>query len=88
MKYLKKFEKFRAGAAAPAPAREAPGKAPSEPTTKPGTKPNTKPSKPSPIRRDKPAVEPAPMAKTDDSDMPKATIEDVINKYANLTDQK
>jgi hypothetical protein len=42
-----------------------PQTAPSQPTTKPGVDPGTRPtpSRPSPIRRDKPAVEPAPKAK-------------------------
>ncbi len=60
MRYLKKFEKFITEEAetAPAPATKP------RPTTAPGTKPGTnpKPAPPSPIRRDKPAVDPAPMA--------------------------
>ena len=54
-----------------------------QPGIKPGTKPGTKPRRPSPIRRDKPGVKPAPKA-----ELPTATIEDVIEKYAKLTDQK
>lgn len=49
-----------------------------EPTTKPGVKPGvkptTKPGAPSPIRREKPSVNPGP----------KATAEDVAKKYLNL----
>jgi hypothetical protein len=93
MKYLKKFEGFVSeGAAepAPAPGRSDPGRSPGESPTiapaKPKTDPGTKPGRPSPIRRDKPAVEPAP--KAEGEDLPTASIEDVINKYAELTNQK
>ena len=56
MKVFTKIEEFLA---------TKPQTAPSQPTTKPGTAPSTKPtpSRPSPIRRDKPSVEPAPKAK-------------------------
>lgn len=69
MRYLKKFEKF-IEAASPAPAK---------PTTKPGTK--EKPSRPSPIRRDRPApgTEPAPKAK-----LPKASADEVADKFIEL----
>ncbi len=64
MKYLRKFESF--AAAEPA----------IKPTVTPGTKPTTtpKPNRPSPIRRDKPSVEPAP----------KATAEDVVKRFIAL----
>ena len=45
------------------------------PTTKPGTRPNTQPGKPSPYRKDKPSVKPGP----------KATAEQVAEKFLNLT---
>jgi len=45
--------------------KPAPTTKPAQPTTKPGTSPSTKPGAPSPIRRDKPAVEPAPKAKAE-----------------------
>lgn len=82
MKLIKKFEEFiYSGAAQPAPS-----KSPKEaPTIAPG-KPGTKPGKPSPIRRDKPAVEPAPKANKE-KDLPTATEEDVIQKFAMLTNQ-
>jgi hypothetical protein len=84
MKLIKKFEDFvyGNGASQPAPSpKEAPTIAPGQP--------KTRPSKPSPIRRDRPAVDPAPKAGKDDkSDMLKATEEDVIQKFATLTDQK
>ena len=69
MRYLKKFEKF-IEAASPAPAK---------PTTKPGTK--EKPSRPSPIRRDKPArgTEPDPKA-----ELPKASADEVADKFIEL----
>jgi hypothetical protein len=52
MKVFTKIEEFLA---------TKPATKPAEPTTKPGTP--TKPQTPSPIRRDKPSVEPAPKAK-------------------------
>lgn len=60
MKVFTKIEEFLA---------TKPQKAPSQPTTKPGTAPGTRPttpSRPSPIRRDKPSVDPAPKAKASD----------------------
>jgi len=56
MKVFTKIEEFLA---------TKPQTAPSQPTTKPGTAPSTKPtpSRPSPIRRDKPSVDPSPKAK-------------------------
>jgi hypothetical protein len=80
MKYLKKFENFQLSQPSVKPAR---------PEVKPDTRPSTRPSRPSPIRRDKPAVEPDPKAiKDKDKILPKATIEDVIEKFAKLTNQK
>jgi hypothetical protein len=82
MKYLKKFDDYNAelvyaeGAPAPAPSTK-PGPAP---TTKPGAKPGQRPS---PIRRDKPGVDPAPKA-----EFPKAEMDELIRKYAHLTNQK
>ncbi len=43
-----------------------PGTAPTKPDVKPGISPGTTPSKPGPIRRDKPSVDPKPKAKIDD----------------------
>ena len=56
MKVFTKIEEFLA---------TKPQTAPGQPTTRPGTTPGTRPtpSRPSPIRRDKPAVDPAPKAK-------------------------
>ena len=59
MKVFTKIEEFLA---------TKPQTAPGQPTTRPGTTPGTRPtpSRPSPIRRDKPAVDPAPKAKASD----------------------
>ena len=46
-----------------------------KPTVRPGTKPTTKPGRPSPFRKDKPSVVPGP----------KATAENVAEKFLNLT---
>lgn len=78
MNYIKKFEEFNYG--------DNPAPATPKPATKPGTQPTRRerPSRPSPIRRDKPAIDPAPKAK-----LPKvSTIEAVIKKYTDLTNQK
>jgi hypothetical protein len=84
MKLIKKFEEFIYGGGA---AQPSPSTKPTETPTKPGTKPSQKPGKPSPIRRDKPAVEPAPKAEKE-NELPTATVEDVIQKFAKLTNQK
>lgn len=81
MKLIKKFEEFVHGAGSPAPS---PSTSPSPVTAPPITKPSTKPGKPSPIRRDKPAVEPAPKA---EKKLKTATMEEVIHKFADLTNQ-
>jgi hypothetical protein len=44
----------------------APAKPKTNPGTKPGTSPGKTPSRPSPIRRDKPSVNPKPLAKAGD----------------------
>lgn len=56
-----------------------------EPLVHPGTKPTRKPNRPSPIRRDKPAVKPSPKAENEPK---KASVEDVINKFKSITKQK
>ncbi len=72
MKYLKKFTKFVESASAPARTAPnvAPGIAPSP------SKPETRPDRPTPFRKDKPSVEPAP----------KATAEEVAQKFIELAD--
>ncbi len=72
MKHLKKFESFSSSV---------PVTKPAEPITKPGTKPN----RPSPIRRDRPSVDPAPKAK---KKLYKAYPEDVIDRYNNEMETK
>ena len=49
-----------------------------KPTVKPGVKPTTRPGRPSPIRRDKPSVTPKP----------KASVEDVVEKFLRLINKK
>lgn len=77
MKYLKKYNLFLEEAQ-PAPS-------PAQPTTLPDTKPGKPgpaPSRPAPFRRDKPAVEPAPKAKTE------ATPEEVAERFISLANAK
>jgi hypothetical protein len=69
MKFLKKFENYAAE----------PQTAPAKPKTKPGTRPA--PSRPSPIRRHKPAVDPRPKAELDD-------VLDLFNLVASDEDKK
>jgi len=45
---------------------ETPGRPVVDPGTKPGTKPGPAPQKPGPVRRDKPAADPAPKAKAEE----------------------
>ena len=68
MNHIKKFEDFSFA--------EAPVK---EPIVRPAT-PGTTPKRPSPIRRDKPAVKPAPKA-----ELKKANFEDVLARFQNDT---
>jgi hypothetical protein len=63
MKIITKIDEFLATKTANQPATK-PGQP--APTIKPGTSPSKTPSRPSPIRRDKPSVEPAPKAKVAD----------------------
>ena len=55
------------------------------PTTTPGVKPTTRPSRPSPIRRDKPSVEPDPKMEID---LPKATAEEVVDRFVSLLNDR
>ena len=77
MKYLKNFESYSASPdVKPAP-------------VKPGTKPKIQPNRPSPLRRDRPSVEPAPKAKLDKEkhrlkkryNPSIASAEDVVDRY-------
>lgn len=53
----------------------APAVKPAEPIVKPGTQPLTRPGRPSPIRRDKPAVTPRP----------KASAEEIAKKFVAMS---
>jgi hypothetical protein len=86
MRFIKKFELFKEELVAADP-RKSPSTKPNDPDVMPGTRPTTRPGRPSPIRRDKPAVEPDPKAKKDKEKLPTATIENVIEKFAKLTNQ-
>jgi hypothetical protein len=85
MRFIKKFKLFKeefVGGTETAPTTR-----PAQPETKPVTKPGQRPNRPSPIRRDKPAVSPDPKAKKEKTPS-KATINDVIKKFAKLTNQE
>lgn len=83
-KFIKDFNSFikeELTATSPVPTRERPAPAP---TTVPGTPRPSRPRRPSPIRRDKPGINPDPKAL---KDLKKGTMQDVIDKFAKLTDQ-
>jgi len=65
----------------PAPAPAKPGTSPS-PATKPGTSPSTNPGRPSPIRRDRPSVDPAPKALLDKKK--KITEDEIAKMYLKM----
>lgn len=84
MRFLKKFDLFKEEYS---PERStSPTTKPATPDTKPGVRPGKRPSRPSPIRRTKPGVSPRPKAGKEK--LPTATIQDVIEKFAKLTNQK
>mgnify|MGYP007131730593 CR=1 FL=1 len=76
---MRKIKKFKVFLEENSPSRE--------PEVHPGTKPTRrdKPSRPSPIRRDKPAVKPDPKA---EQEPVKASAQDVIDRFAEITNQK
>lgn len=80
MKYIKKFERFRMGGDT---------QTKPDPTTKPAPtttpSPSEKPGRPSPIRRDRPSVNPDPLAVVD---MPKAEEEAIANRFIELANSK
>ena len=82
MKYIKKFESFRENLTTQP--KRSPDTQPNQPEVHPGVRPGTRPNRPSPIRRDKPAVTPKPKA---EEKLKKATEKDVIEKFAKLTNQ-
>lgn len=77
---MSNIKKFKAFLEENSPSRESDVK----PTTTPTRRDN--PTKPGPIRRTKPGVEPDPKAIK--KEPKKATEKDVINKFAELTNQK
>lgn len=81
MKYLKKFGKFVEAVSAPA-TKPAPSTNPATPTVEPGTKPERR-DRPSPIRRDRPAVEPDPQAK-----LKKANAKDVVENFLTIASEE
>jgi hypothetical protein len=81
MKYLKKFGKFVEAVAAP-DTKPAPSTNPATPTVEPGTKPERR-DRPSPIRRDRPAVDPDPQAK-----LKKANAEDVVENFLTIASEE
>lgn len=81
MKFLKKFESFSEELVSNQPQRSPSTK----PAVRPGTKPSTRPGRPSPIRRDRPSVKPDPKAQ--EKKLPTANVDDVIEKFAKLTNQ-
>ena len=76
MRFIKKFEKFVESAAEP---QVKPGRPEVKPDVKPG-KPLQRPQKPSPIRRERPSVEPEPKAKVGK----KASAEEVAERFIDL----
>jgi len=74
MKFLKKFERFNEEFVAPEVEDNDTKTKPATPITKPGTRPG----RPSPIRRDKPSVDPRP----------KAEVEDVAKRFIKLMKSK
>lgn len=85
MRFIKKFELFKEEFTGGPQTAPDPGTKPA-PGTKPGTSPSQRPGRPSPIRRDKPAVTPDPKAEKKKK-LATATIDDVIAKFAELTNQ-
>jgi hypothetical protein len=83
MKYLKKFGSFTEAVAAEPATKPAPS--PATPTTEPGTRPERR-ERPSPFRRDKPAVEPDPKAQK--KNLKKAKSQDVANRFIELATEE
>lgn len=78
MKFIKRYEMFKEEMQP----QTSPSTSPNEPEVHPGTRPTTRPGKPSPFRKDKPGISVKPKAK-----LKEATIEQVISKFAKLTNQ-
>lgn len=90
MRYLKKFDLFLEEAE-PA-TKPAPSTTPGKPTTTPDAP--GKPSRPSPIRRDKPSVDPSPKGEKKSKQnlatgkVTKVTEQDLANRFISLMKQK
>ena len=80
MKYLKKFGSFNESGPATQPA-PSPNTAPATPTVEPGTRPERR-ERPSPVRRERPAVEPEPKAKK--KSLRRAKSQDIANRFIEL----
>ncbi len=78
MKHLKKYNAFLEATLAEPATKPSTTPAPATPTTEPGTKPGKR-ERPTPIRRDRPAVEPDPQAKK--KELKKANVEDVVENF-------
>ena len=95
MRYLKKFDLFMEEAQ-PATQPQPSTRPDTDPGTSPTTTPSTpeKPGRPSPIRRDKPSVEPAPKGQSKDKQnltkgkVKKITEQDVANRFIGLMKKK
>ena len=95
MRYLKKFDLFMEEAQ-PATQPQPSTHPDRDPGVAPTTTPSTpeKPSRPSPIRRDKPSVEPGPKGQKKDKQnltagkVKKITEQDVANRFIALMKQK
>lgn len=74
MRFLKKYEKFN---------EELVADTKTKPKVTPGVKPGTRPGRPSPIRRDKPSVDPKPKA-----NLPKSSEEEVANRFIGLVEDE
>lgn len=72
MRFLRRFEKFN---------EELVNGPEVKPT--PTTKPGTKPGRPSPIRRERPSVDPRPKAE-EENGLPTASAEDVVKRFISL----
>jgi hypothetical protein len=86
MRFLKDFHKFVESLDVAEPVVST-GGTKTKPDVRPGVRPNVKPSSPSPIRRDKPSVNPKPKALIDDKQK-LSTFEDIANRFINLMNKK
>lgn len=83
MKYLKKFKIFTESAVMDKPKTSPSPSTTPAPTTTPAPSTRPTPSRPSPIRRDRPGVDPDPMAKK--KDINSATEDEVIERFIEVS---